>query len=149
MPSTQTRDIGVLYERDETAWLEAMAELVASRRLDEIDYPHLSEYLADMARRDRREVFSRLIVSLSHRLKWEYQPERRAGSWRATIREHRRELRQLVESGTLYNHASDVFAEAYAEARKQAADECECSLETFPAICAWDLDAVVNDELEK
>ena len=149
MPLTQTADVSALYERDETAWLETMAELLASNRFDEIDYPHLSEYLSDMARRDRREVYSRLVVLLCHLLKWEYQPEQRAGSWRGTIREQRRELRQLLESGTLNNHASDVFAEAYAEARKQAADECEVDINTFPAECAWELDAIVNNELEK
>ena len=44
-----------LYHEDETAWLESMAHLVAERRFDEFDWDHLSEYLSDMARRDRRE----------------------------------------------------------------------------------------------
>lgn len=45
-----------LYRIDETAWLEAMAELIRSGRLDEVDYPNLAEYLSDMVIRDRREV---------------------------------------------------------------------------------------------
>ncbi len=126
-------DLSALYERDETAWLEAMSALAASRRYAEIDYPHLSEYLADMAKRDRREVFSRLVVLLCHLLKWEHQPDGRSGGWRGTIREQRRELRQLLESGTLRNHAEAVLADAYAEARRQAADETELSLDVFPA----------------
>ncbi len=52
--------LGVLYESDETAWLEAMSELIRLGRLEELDYPNLSEYLADLARCDRREVESRL-----------------------------------------------------------------------------------------
>jgi hypothetical protein len=28
----------LLYERDETAWLDAMSELAAQRRLDELDW---------------------------------------------------------------------------------------------------------------
>lgn len=122
----------VLYERDETAWLETMAELIRLGRLDQVDYPNLAEYLTDMARRDRREVFSRLVVLLCHLLKWEHQPERRCGTWRGTIREQRRELKQLLESGTLRNHAEAVLADAYAEARQQAADETELSLDVFP-----------------
>jgi hypothetical protein len=98
-----------------------------------MDYPHLSEYLADMARRDRREVFSRLVVLLCHLLKWEHQPDSRCGSWRGTIREQRRELRQLLESGTLRNHAEAVLADANAEARRQAADETELCHDVFPA----------------
>ena len=50
-----------LYESDETAWLEAMSELIHQGRLNELDYAHLREYLADMARRDRREVAAVLV----------------------------------------------------------------------------------------
>ena len=79
----------------------------------EMDYSNLSEYLADMAKRDRREVISRLITLLTHLLKWEYQPDHRSGSWQGTILEQRRELCMLLESGTLHNHAQSVLAEAY------------------------------------
>ncbi len=145
MATTQAVDLSVLYEQDETAWLEVMAALAADGRYAEMDYLHLSEYLVDMAKRDRREVFSRLVVLLSHLLKWEHQPEHRSGSWRGTIREQRRELRQLVESGTLRNHAEAVLADAYAEARRQAADETELSLDVFPVEDARGLDELLAE----
>ena len=145
MATAEALDLSVLYERDETAWLEAMSALAASRRYAEMDYIHLSEYLADMAKRDRREVFSRLVVLLAHLLKWSHQPEHRSGSWRGTIREQRRELRQLLESGTLRNHAEAVLEEAYAEARRQAADETELSLDVFPADDARGLDKLLAE----
>jgi hypothetical protein len=134
-----------LYEADETAWLEATADLIRGGRLTEIDLNTLAEYLTDMAKRDRREVFSRLVVLLAHLLKWEYQPDRRSGSWRGTILEQQRELRQLLESGTLRNHASAVFADAYADARKQAAAETGLARKAFPAECRWDLDGALAD----
>jgi hypothetical protein len=145
MATAEALDLSTLYERDETAWLEAMSALAASGRYAEMDYRHLSEYLADMAKRDRREVFSRLVVLLSHLLKWEYQPEHRSGSWRGTIRAQRRELRQLLESGTLRNHAQAVLADAYAEARRQAADETERSPDVFPAEDARTLDELLAE----
>src|SRR5262245_8222400 len=137
--------LAALYESDETAWLEATADLVRRGRLAELDPGTLAEYLTDMAKRDRREVFSRLVVLLSHLLKWEHQPERRSGSWRGTIREQRRELRQLLASGTLRNHAEAVLAEAYAESRRQAADETELSLDVFPAEDARGLDELLAE----
>ena len=140
MATEETLDLSVLYQRDETAWLEAMSALAADGRHAEMDFPHLSEYLADMAKRDRREVFSRLVVLLSHVLKWEHQAQGRSGSWRGTIRAQRRDLRQLLESGTLRNHAETVLADAYAEARRQAADETELSLEVFPVENTRNLD---------
>lgn len=124
-----------LYEQDETAWLEQTASLVAQRRFGEIDQDHLSEYLSDMARRDKREVFSRLVTLLAHLLKWEYQPEHQSNSWRGTILEQRRELEQLFESGSLRRYASEVLSKAYQEAIQQAAADTGLAHETFPAEC--------------
>jgi hypothetical protein len=137
-----------LYELDETAWLEATADLIRQGRLDEVDRDTLAQYLTDMAKRDRREVFSRLVVLLCHLLKWEYQPDHRSGSWKGTILEQQRELRQLLESGTLRNHALAVFADAYADARKQAAAETGLARAVFPEACALDLDGALADRDE-
>jgi len=134
-----------LYEVDETAWLEAVADLIRNRRLSEVDLNTLAEYLTDMAKRDRREVFSRLVALLAHLLKWEYQPDYCSGSWRGTILEQQRELRQLLESGTLRNHATAVFADAYIDARKQAAAETGLRRTAFPEECGWDLDGALAD----
>ena len=142
----RTRDaLADLYEADETAWLEQTAELARSGRLGEIDPATLAEYLTDMARRDRREVFSRLVVLLAHLLKWEHQPDGRTGSWRATILEQQRELRQLLASGTLRGHAAAVLADAHAEARKQAAAETDLPRGAFSEACGWNLDAALAD----
>lgn len=138
--------LSLLYEQDETAWLETMSELAAQGRFHEMDYPNLIAYLADMAKRDRREVSSRLVTLMTHLLKWEHQPDHRSGSWRGTILEQRRELRKLLESGTLRNHALAVLAEAYGDARKQAAAETELSREEFPIQCSWDLESLLADE---
>ena len=135
-------------EVDETAWLEATADLIRHGHFDEVERDALAEFLTDMAKRDRREVFSRLVVLLTHLLKWEYQPDRRSGWWAGTILEQQRELRQLLESGTLRNHAAAVFADAYAEARKQAAAETGLARATFPEECGWDLDGALADRDE-
>ena len=148
MTTTEQLPLSLLFERDETAWLETMARLSAEGRFAEMDRFNLSEYLADMAKRDRREVFSRLVLLLSHLLKWEQQPERRTPSWNGTIVEQRRELRKLLESGTLHNHADAVFAEAYDDARRQAAADTGLPRDTFPADCGWELESLMVDESE-
>ncbi len=135
-----------LYEQDETAWLEQTAGLVAQRRFAEIDHHHLGEYLADMARRDRREVLSRLVVLMAHVLKGEHQPEQRTRSWEATILHQRQELQDLLESGTLRNHAREVLARAYERAVGQAAVEMGVEEGTLPAACPWPLEELVPEE---
>ncbi len=144
MTTAEAINLDVLYEQDETAWLEAMAALAAEGRHGEMDFPNLSEYLRDMSKRDRREVFNRLIVLLVHLLKWEHQPDQRSGSRRATVREQRRKLRQLLESGTLRNHAAAVLMDAFAEARLQAADESEMDVTVFPTVNPWSLDEILD-----
>ena len=144
MTTAEAIKLDVLYEQDETAWLEAMAALASEGRYGEMDFPNLSEYLTDMSKRDRREVYNRLIVLLVHLLKWEHQPDQRSGSWRATVREQRRELRQLLESGTLRNHAAAVLMDAFAEARLQAADESEMDVTVFPTANPWSLDEIMD-----
>lgn len=146
MPVVLTESLSELYEKDEVAWLEAMAEIAAQRRCADLDLIHLNEFLSDMAKRDRREVKSRLAILLAHMLKWEHQPEKRAGSWRSTIRTQRNELRdQLQESGTLRNHAETVLERTYQDALKLAADETELPLSAFPAECPWTIDELIND----
>ncbi len=122
-----------LYEADETGWLEQVARCIVEGRFDDIDYPHLEEYMTDTAKRDRREVWSRLVILLAHWLKWEFQPERRSTSWQRTIHDQHRELTKIFESETLRNHAHDELDDAYGHAVTDAALETGLPTSAFPA----------------
>ena len=143
MTSLRTVPLAELYAEDETAWLDRMAGLVRRRRLTDLDLDHLAEYLSDMARRDRRELRSRLVVLMVHRLKWESQPDRRSRSWRATIITQRQELADLAGSGVLRDHAEAVLAEAYANAIERAAAETGRAAAAFPAKCPYTLEGLL------
>ncbi len=136
-----------LYEADETAWLEAMADLIRQRRYPDLDYVHLREYLEDMARRDRREVESRLTTLMTHLLKWTHQAKKRSRSWHGTIIEQRQELQSALGRGVLRNHAQEVLTWAYAKAVERAAAETGLSAKRFPAECPWNLDQVLAEDL--
>ncbi len=148
MVTAEVLPLSLLYERDETAWLEVMSALVAQGRLAELDQHNLSEYLSDMAKRDRREVFSRLVVLMAHLLKWEYQPDKRTGSWRATIEFQRMELADMLESATLRNHAIAVLDKAYINAVRQAIAETSLPESAFPTESPYTLEAVLSKPLE-
>ena len=136
-----------LYELDETAWLEAMTDLIQQGRHSELDYSHLAEYLTDMARRDRREVESRLASLIAHLLIWTYQPEKRSGSWRATIVVQRQELTNLLGRGVLRNHAGAALLTAYANGVEQAVAETGLLAETFPSECPYTVDQLLSDNV--
>jgi hypothetical protein len=80
-------------------------------------------------------------------LKWQYQRDRRSGSWEGSIIEHRRRIKKaLKESPSLKPYLESIFAECYTEAVKQAKAETGLPLETFPRQCPYELTEVIDDE---
>ena len=138
------RKLSDLYEADETAWLEQTAKLVRQQRYEEVDRIHLAEFLADMAKRDRREVKSRLRQLIAHLLKWEHQPDRRSQSWFASIFTQHRELADLLESGTLRRHAVNVLADVYEDALVLAISETGLVPATFPSSCPYSIEQLLQ-----
>ena len=137
-----------LYEVDETAWLDATAELVRAGRLGEIDLRTLAEYLTDMAIRDRREVTSRLSVLITHLLKWHHQPAHRSGGWLATIEVQRHELSDILESVSLRNHATSAMEKSYMTGVRRAVAETGFPESAFPATCPYTLDELLSGPLD-
>jgi hypothetical protein len=136
-----------LYLQDETAWLDATAALVRAGRLDLVDTASLAEYLSDMAKRDRREVFSRLVVLLTHLLKWHHQTEHRSASWSSTIQVQQLELCGAAGSGTLRQHAERELDDAYAKAVGRAAKETGLPETAFPAACPYTVEQLLTADL--
>ncbi len=132
-----------LYVEDETAWLEAMADLLTTGDYAELDFVNLKEFLTDMAKRDRREVESRLVVFVTHVLKWVHQSEFRSRSWKSTIVEQRHELVRLVGRGVLRNHAEFMLPELYREAVERASIETGLSAASFPGDCQYSVDELL------
>ena len=136
-----------LYERDYLQWIETTVEKLHSRDYANVDWDNLIEEIEDVGRNERRSLESNLIVVLLHLLKWQYQPERRSGSWEGSIIEHRRRIKKaLKESPSLQPYLESIFAESYVEAVKQAKAETGLPLEMFPPQCPYELTAVVDDE---
>jgi hypothetical protein len=91
-----------------------------------------------MGRSERRNLKSNLIVVLTHLLKWQYQPEFKSGSWKGSIVEHRRRIREaLKDSPCLKPYLQEVFDECYSDAVEQANAETGLSVETCPQVCPY------------
>lgn len=143
MASVSIDHLPALFDHDETAWLEAMAALIAAGRSEELDLTNLREYLLDMARRDRREVKRRLAILLAHRLKWVQQPQRRSRGWRKTMVVQRQALEDLLKSAVLRAYAQGVLADAYDNAREQAVAETSLPASAFPRTCPYSLEEIL------
>ena len=139
----------LLYEKDYQAWLEETVNLLQSHSLDWLDLDHLIEEIEDMGKRQKEAVESNLTILLMHLLKYKYQPQKRqdSNSWRYTIVEHRRRLLRLFKRNpSLSRYFAQVFQECYQDARQDAKTETQLPLNTFPEICPFAKEDVLNPD---
>lgn len=127
-----------LYETDFLRWIETTVEKLRDRDYSNVDWENLIEEIETMGRSERKSLKSNLIVVLMHLLKWQYQPELRSGSWKGSIAEHRRRIRdELKDSPCLKPYLEEVFAQCYADAIAQASAETGLPAEAFPPSCPY------------
>jgi hypothetical protein len=84
-------------------------------------------------------------VLLQHLLKCAYQPLTHV-SWRASIREARRQIGLILDdSPSLRRQVPSFVLRAYLHACQDAADETSPPLETFPEVCPWSPERVLGE----
>ena len=138
--------IGDLYDRDFLEWTVRNAELLRAGRFQEADIEHIAEEIEDMGKSQRRALESRLEVLLAHLLKWQFQPEGRGSSWRATILLQRAKISKLLrEMPSLRATVSDELPDAYKNAILAAVGETNLPDETFPATCPFSAEQILAD----
>ena len=134
-----------LYDRDYLQWIDTTVHRLRSQNYNQVDWKHLIEEIEAMSRRERKAMQSNLIVLFLHLLKWQYQPEFRSGSWRGSIVEHRQRLADdLEESPSLKSYFHEVWDQAYSKATVRAAAETGLSTTTFPTVCTYSIDQVLD-----
>lgn len=139
------RTTATLYDTDFYAWVQDQAALLAARRFDALDVPHLVEELQLMGASERGELANRLTVLLAHLLKLQlaavrlpYVYERAQRGWRLTGTEQRLQLQRLLRRNPSLGPAVPAeLPDAYAIARLQAAMALGIDETTVPETCPW------------
>jgi hypothetical protein len=94
-----------------------------------------------MGQEQAAKLRSSLRLVLMHLLKWKYQSPMRTPSWRITIGRERRNIRRhLKENPGLKHRLTDLFDEAFEDARKDAADETGLPLAVFPTAAPFTIE---------
>ena len=130
---TREREESALYDADFYAWTQSAAEGLRQGRLPEADVEHVAEEVADMGKRDRREIRFRMTVLIMHLMKWAAQPKLRSKStWRSTINEQRDQIDDLLaDSPSLRVSLIQELPRLYSRAACRAADETGLNLAVF------------------
>ncbi len=149
MTLASQRTFDPAYDADFCAWATAQAKLLRAGRLAEADIAHIAEEIEDLAKRDRRELASRIRTVIEHQMKLQASPatEPRAG-WEGTVNRERAEIGLLLEdSPSLRVALPDVIARETKTARRLVAQDMSLRGET-PTVTldelAYDVDQVLG-----
>ena len=136
-----------LHDLDFHQWAEQQANLLKARHFEELDTDHLIEELESLSAGERRELLNRLALLLAHLLKWQYQPDRRSASWKATIRVQRIDVDMVLrESPSLLPRLAEFVDRAYPKAVLLAVKETGLGEENFPAVPPFAASEILNPE---
>jgi hypothetical protein len=142
-----SQDQPSLYDCDFMLWIETTAQLLREQKFTELDLENLIEEIEGIGRSNKSGLESNLIVVLLHLVKWKYQPDKRTNSYKGSIREHRRRLRDdFKASPSLKPYFIKEFGECYQDSREQAADETGLDLSIFPVESPFTPEQVLDPE---
>jgi hypothetical protein len=140
-------DVSHAYEIDYARWIADQVKLLRDGATDRLDLWHIAEELADLGKAERRALGSHLRNLLLHLLKWQFQPERRAGSWRDSIDNARDEIHRLLgENPSFRNELTAQIEKEYARARVSAARQTDLDREIFPQACPYSPKQLVDPD---
>ncbi|MEG3436108.1 DUF29 domain-containing protein [Pannus brasiliensis CCIBt3594] len=121
-----------LYEKDYYLWLQETADLLEKGKVSELDIENLLAESQGMFRTQRQALKSNLRVLLLYLLKWKYRANKRSKSWRSSMIEPRKQIRDSFEdSPSLKNYYREIFSLSYQDARELATAETNLEIETF------------------
>lgn len=130
--------MATLYTRDFYAWTQQQADAVDRKQFVKLDSKRLAGEIREMGGRERKSLENRVRLLMMHLLKWQFQRERRAASWEATIRVQTRSVvRELKQMPSLRSVLRTQLADLYLDAVDLASAETSIPLEDFPAECPF------------
>lgn len=126
------------YNTDYYAWTNEQAQLLRAGQLQNADLENIIEELETMGRSEKRALESRLIVLLTHLLKWQYQPVRRGKSWELTIKGQRANCVDVLDDNpSLKSKLEELSTRSYNRAKIEAANETGLDETSFPEQCPY------------
>jgi ribosomal protein L29 len=126
------------YEQDYYGWLQQQVHLLRRGQLEVLDIQNVAEELEALGRQERRELEHRHAILIAHLLKWQVQPQGRSNSWKASIRQQRRQIaRLLTRNPSLQPYKEEAMDVGFQDGLDLAAGETNLPDEAFPSVCPY------------
>ena len=135
------------YDNDVIAWANEQARLLRAGRFDALDIEHIADEIEDVGKSEKREIKNRMIVLLSHLLKWGRQPERQGNSWRRTINVQRRDIVDCLKATPSLKpdlQHLEWLESVWAGALDMTVKETGLPFDAFPEECPWTVAQVLD-----
>ncbi|MDZ8185953.1 MAG: DUF29 domain-containing protein [Nostoc sp. ChiSLP02] len=138
-----------LYDEDYYLWLRTTINQLRAGQFSAVDLDNLLEELESMGRSEKRGIKSLLIRLLEHLFKltyWDKERERNEGHWKGEIRTFRREIKErLKDSPSLKPYILEIFDECYQDARTEASDRSQLTIDMFPLTPIGSLEQILDE----
>jgi hypothetical protein len=135
------------YERDFYAWTQEQSDFLRSGKWQALDIENLAEEIESLGKQQKQELRNRLGILIGHLLKWEYQSELRGKSWKATIREQRKQVQlNLKDNPSLKSYLDEAVSEAYELALSLVVRETPLDYKDLPSECPYAIAQILDPQ---
>ncbi len=135
------------YEQDFYAWTQEQSDLLRLGKWQALDIKNLVEEILSLGRQQKQELRNRLGVLIGHLLKWDYQPELRGKSWRATIREQRDEILDVLqENPSLKPYLDEAVQKGFRLGINLVLRETPLDIDDLPLECPYAIAQILDLE---
>ena len=138
-------DLKILYEIDDSLWLEETIELLKNKRYEDLDLENLIEELEDLGNEKKFRVASLLEQIIRHLLLLQFWTEERAYNqdhWELEIVNFQIQLKRRLTTNLrnyLQNELTNIYENAVFFVRKKTKNKV-----TFPDTCPYILEELLD-----
>lgn len=130
---------------DFALWAAEQATLIRAGKFDRVDTENVVEELESLGRGERYEIRSRMEVLIQHLLKWEYQPDKRSNSWKASIAEQRVRIARIIrESPSLKGYPAKEIDGSFIIGKNDAITQTGLPETAFPDACLYTAEQILD-----
>jgi hypothetical protein len=143
--TAKTEQSQSLYDQDLVMWVEDTVRKLKARDFEGLDIANLIEEVESLGKQQKQELRNCLGSLIGHLLKWDYQPELRSKSWKATIREQRDEVHEiLLDNPSLKSYLNEAVQKGFRQGINLVLKETPLDLPDLPQVMPYTIDQILD-----